>query len=82
MDRWRDVHVGGTVLGERLVTAKRAPEAPSRGWSGWSLSSGEQGIVDRCTRGSVTRAQPMRNVYIGYTVPNSAKQCLTVPKSA
>ena len=41
------------LLGERLVTAKRAPEAPTRGWSGWSLSSGARTAPGPPLRGPV-----------------------------
>ena len=33
------VHVGGTLLEERLTDSEAGPEAPSRGWSGGQLSS-------------------------------------------
>ena len=36
----RDPAASPPIAGERSVTAKRAPEAPSGGWSGWSQSSG------------------------------------------
>ena len=46
MDVEGDVHHCGMLLGERLTDSEAGPEAPSRGWSGGQLSSGELGIVD------------------------------------
>ena len=78
MDVEGDVHHGGACAGRGVLTAERAPEAPDRGWSGWSVQLGR---VDEWASvpGVCTRAQPMRNVYIW---PYSAEQCQTVPECA
>ena len=69
MDVWGDVHA---LLGERCTYSEAGPEAPSRGWSGGTYSSGVLGLVDRCTRGMVPEVNTEKRVHV-------AKQCQTVP---
>ena len=71
MDVRGDVHVGGTLLGERCTDSEAGPVAPSRGGVGGQYSSGEQGSGLVYPGYGQPGPNPCNILYVP-TVPNSA----------
>ena len=71
MDIGGDVHRLHAARGEVYIPAKRARK-PLAGAGVVGMYSSDVRVVDQCTRGMATRAQPMRNVYMSQWVPDSA----------
>ena len=78
MDVEGDAHCRHAARGE-VYMQRSGPRKSLAGAGVGGMYSSDVLLVDRCTRGMATRAQPMRNVYICHTVPNSV---LELPECA